>query len=120
VFGPAVHPSSNVAAYTALHITIVLTVRFLFPAEPYVTKALLHKLFGPELAAEAAARYFIEGQGPGGYRFRPEYYSEKVREDTQRYGHRACFRCCCPAVCQDDKCAVQCQQLAAPAWLLFL
>lgn len=48
-------------------------------AEPYVTKALLRKLFGPELAAEAAARYFIEGQGPGGYRFRPEYYSEKVR-----------------------------------------
>lgn len=46
--------------------------------EPYVTKALLRKLFGPELAAEAAARYFIEGQGPGGYRFRPEYYSEKV------------------------------------------
>jgi hypothetical protein len=44
-----------------------------------VTRALLHKLFGPELAAEAAARYFIEGQGPGGYRFRPEYYSEKVR-----------------------------------------
>jgi hypothetical protein len=47
--------------------------------EPYVTKALLHKLFGAELAGEVAARYFIEGQGPGGFRFRPEYYSEKVR-----------------------------------------
>eukprot|EP00878_Enallax_costatus_P005731 GHUV01006009.1.p1 GENE.GHUV01006009.1~~GHUV01006009.1.p1 ORF type:complete len:779 (+),score=167.27 GHUV01006009.1:209-2338(+) len=46
--------------------------------EPYVTKALLKKLFGPELALEVSARYFIEGEGPGGYRFRPEYYSEKV------------------------------------------
>ena len=48
------------------------------PAEPYVTKALLLKLFGAELASEVAARYFIEGQGPGGFRFRPDYYSEKV------------------------------------------
>jgi len=48
------------------------------PAEPYVTKALLLKLFGPTLAAEVAARYFLEGQGPGGFRFRPEYLSEKV------------------------------------------
>lgn len=48
------------------------------PAEPYVTKAFMNKLFGPELAAEVAARYFIEGEGPGGFRFRPEYYSEKV------------------------------------------
>jgi hypothetical protein len=59
-------------------------------AEPYVTKALLHKLFGPELAAEAAARYFIEGQGPGGYKFRPEYYSEKVSACTQPHGCRVC------------------------------
>jgi hypothetical protein len=59
-------------------------------AEPYVTKALLHKLFGPELAAEAAARYFIEGQGPGGYKFRPEYYSEKVSASTQPHGCRVC------------------------------
>lgn len=43
-----------------------------------MTKALLLKLFGAELATEVAARYFIEGQGPGGFRFRPEYYSEKV------------------------------------------
>jgi hypothetical protein len=35
-------------------------------------------MFGAELASEVAARYFIEGQGPGGFRFRPEYYSEKV------------------------------------------
>jgi hypothetical protein len=41
-------------------------------AEPYVTKALLLKLFGAELTSEVAARYFIEGQGPGGFRFRPE------------------------------------------------
>eukprot|EP00878_Enallax_costatus_P029222 GHUV01031667.1.p1 GENE.GHUV01031667.1~~GHUV01031667.1.p1 ORF type:complete len:243 (+),score=14.94 GHUV01031667.1:61-789(+) len=46
--------------------------------EPYVTKALLKKLFGPELASEVSARYFIEGEGPGGYRLWPEYYSEKV------------------------------------------
>jgi hypothetical protein len=31
------------------------------PAEPYVTKALLHKLFGPELAAEAAFVYWCSG-----------------------------------------------------------
>ena len=43
-----------------------------------MTKALLLKLFGAELASEVAARYFIEGQGPGGFRFRPDYYSEKV------------------------------------------
>ena len=43
-----------------------------------MTKALLLKLFGAELATEVAARYFIEGQGPGGFRFRPEYFSEKV------------------------------------------
>jgi hypothetical protein len=42
-------------------------------------------LFGPELAAEAAARYLIEGQGPGGYKFRPEFYSEKVRGCTSIY-----------------------------------
>ena len=35
-------------------------------------------MFGAELASEVAARYFIEGQGPGGFRFKPEYYSEKV------------------------------------------
>lgn len=55
-------------------------------AEPYVTKALLLKLFGPELASEVAARYFIEGQGPGGFRFRPEYYSEKVGQGSQHIG----------------------------------
>lgn len=38
----------------------------------------MHKLFGPELAAEVSARYFIEGQGPGGFRFRSEYHSEKT------------------------------------------
>lgn len=43
-----------------------------------MTKALLLKLFGAELATEVAARYFVEGQGPGGFRFRPEYFSEKV------------------------------------------
>lgn len=53
-------------------------------AEPYVTKALLLKLFGPELASEVAARYFMEGQGPGGFRFRPEYCSEKVGEHAEQ------------------------------------
>eukprot|EP00879_Flechtneria_rotunda_P016824 GHRR01017609.1.p1 GENE.GHRR01017609.1~~GHRR01017609.1.p1 ORF type:complete len:841 (+),score=284.87 GHRR01017609.1:629-3151(+) len=51
--------------------------------EPYVTKALLNKLFGPQLAAEVAARYFIEGEGPGGFRFRPEYFSEKALWDLK-------------------------------------
>lgn len=52
-------------------------------AEPYVTKTLLKKLFGPELASEVSARYFVEGEGPGGYRFRPEYCSEKVLWDLK-------------------------------------
>jgi hypothetical protein len=43
-----------------------------------VTKALLLKLFGPELVPDVAARYFLEGQGPGGFRFRAEFMSEKA------------------------------------------
>lgn len=65
-------------------------------AEPYVTKALLHKLFGPTLAAEVAARYFLEGQGPGGFRFRSEYLSEKVRLCTWARAKR--HPVCCPAL----------------------
>jgi hypothetical protein len=62
-------------------------------AEPYVTKALLLKLFGPELASEVAARYFIEGQGPGGFRFRPKYRSEKVGARVMD-AYAACQRRC--------------------------
>lgn len=66
-------------------ITTTSCLSFDLP-EPYVTRALLVKLFGPELASEVAARFFMEGQGPGGYRFRPEYASEKVGRGPRRRG----------------------------------
>lgn len=46
--------------------------------EPFITRAALLKAFGPQLAPEVAARYLLEGQGPGGFRLRPEWASEKV------------------------------------------
>ncbi len=60
------------------HALLLLLLLLLGVTEPYITRTLLYKTFGADLAAEAAARYFIEGEGPGGFRLRPEYTSERV------------------------------------------
>ncbi|GBF89315.1 4-alpha-glucanotransferase [Raphidocelis subcapitata] len=56
--------------------------------QPYIRQPHLSKLFGPELAAEVAARYMVEDPAaPGSFHFRPQYESERaISEIAAREG----------------------------------